>query len=750
MRPLIALAAIVAAVVWSACNASALSTAALVTPLPIEVTYDGRALIIGGERQLIVSGSIHYPRSTPEMWPDILALAKTSGVNMIQTYVFWNSHEPVRGQYDFSDNLDLVRFLRECQRQGLWVNLRIGPYVCAEWNFGGFPEWLRRIDGIEFRTYNQPYMLEMERWVRFIVDKVSQEGLFAPQGGPIVIAQIENEYGNVEASYGDGGKKYVQWCANLALSMKIDVPWIMCQQEDAPAPIVNTCNGFYCDGFRPSNKNAFNAFTENWPGWFQLWSEPRPHRPSEDVAFSVARFYARGGTLSNYYMYHGGTNFGRTVGGPFITTSYDYDVSIDEYGRPSEPKYSHLAALHALLQKHRHTIVGVDVPPTESLGGSLEAHTYNATVAVVNGTCIAFLSNPTTTDAKASYRGATYTLPAWSVSILDGCEGEVVYNTATITHAPSVRTYVPTIRLTEESFAWVEEPLGADASAAADHSPIVTANAPIEQLTLTNDTTDYVWYAVDIPIVKATDGANVTVELTQFADFAYVFLGSELSLSGGQAGPDASFALAVNATSSLEATTVTLNILTTTLGLTNYGAFLEKITRGILGKVLVGGAAEGTNSTWRHSIGLWGERQRLYAVDADARHVTAHVWKTGPVPTDAPNVWMRALFATPDGNNPVVLDLKGLSKGMAWINGRSIGRYWLKMVPQSAACNACDYRGAYSPDKCRTGCEDYSQRYYHVPREWLSADGRPNTVVLFDEQKRSFEDVAVATVLYAA
>ncbi|KAJ4848040.1 Beta-galactosidase 15 [Turnera subulata] len=123
----------------------------------VDVTYDNRAVKIDGERKLLISGSIHYPRSTPEMWPDLISKAKDGGLNTIETYVFWNAHEPIRRQYDFSGRLDLVRFIRTIKEQNLYSILRIGPYVCAEWSYGGFPVWLENLPGIQLRTNNEVY-----------------------------------------------------------------------------------------------------------------------------------------------------------------------------------------------------------------------------------------------------------------------------------------------------------------------------------------------------------------------------------------------------------------------------------------------------------------------------------------------------------------------------------------------------------------------------------------------------------------
>ena len=156
------------------------------------VNYDHRAVSINGKRTLLLSGAIHYPRSTPAMWPQLMQQSRQAGLNTIETYVFWNLHERQRGVFDFSERLDLLRFCQVAQEQGLYVILRVGPYICAETNYGGFPAWLRDVPGIRMRTFNQPFMREMERWVRMVTDYLRP--MFAPRGGPIILFQLENEY----------------------------------------------------------------------------------------------------------------------------------------------------------------------------------------------------------------------------------------------------------------------------------------------------------------------------------------------------------------------------------------------------------------------------------------------------------------------------------------------------------------------------------------------------------------------------
>ncbi|KAF6159860.1 hypothetical protein GIB67_032944 [Kingdonia uniflora] len=194
----------------------------------VEVTYDGRAIKIDGERCVLFSGSIHYPRSTSKMWPDLIQKAKDGGLEAIETHTLTS-----QVVYDFSGNL----------------NLSV-PYVCAEWNYGGFPVWLHNMPGIALRTDNEIYKNEMQNFTTLIVDMVRKEKLFASQGGPIILAQI------------------------------------------------NTCNGWYCDSFTPNNPNVPKMW--NWTGWFKHWGGKVPHRTAEDLEFSVVRFFQFGGTGGSY------------------------------------------------------------------------------------------------------------------------------------------------------------------------------------------------------------------------------------------------------------------------------------------------------------------------------------------------------------------------------------------------------------------------------------------------------------------
>ncbi|XP_013603825.1 PREDICTED: beta-galactosidase 3-like [Brassica oleracea var. oleracea] len=129
------------------------------------------------------------------MWEGLIQKAKDGGVDVIETYVFWNLHEPSPGKYDFDGRNDLVRFVKAIHKAGLYAHLRIGPYVCAEWNFGGFPVWLKYVPGISFRTDNEPFKRAMKGFTERIVELMKSEDLYESQGGPIILSQIGNEYG---------------------------------------------------------------------------------------------------------------------------------------------------------------------------------------------------------------------------------------------------------------------------------------------------------------------------------------------------------------------------------------------------------------------------------------------------------------------------------------------------------------------------------------------------------------------------
>ena len=714
--------------------------------LGANISYDSNAIIINGERRIILSGAIHYPRSTVEMWPDIIQKAKDGGLDAIESYVFWDRHEPQRRKYDFSGNLDFVKFFKLVQEAGLYAVLRIGPYVCAEWTYGGFPLWLHNLPGVQLRTDNEVYKNEMQTFTTKIVNMCKEASLFASQGGPIIIAQIENEYGNIMGPYGAAGKSYIQWCAKMAVSQNIGVPWIMCQQSDAPQPMINTCNGFYCDNFTPNNPKSPKMFTENWTGWFKNWGGKHPFRTAEDVAFSVARFFQTGGVFNNYYMYHGGTNFGRTAGGPYITTSYDYNAPLDEYGNFNQPKWGHLKDLHAAL-KLGEKILTTGNRTSKQYGNNVYLTTYtNAN----DGSRFCFLSNSHGShDANVDLQqDGKYFVPAWSVSILENCNKEV-YNTAKVNAQTSimVKKQVGSSRH-HKRLSWVWAPEAIKDTLTGNGR--FKADLLLDQKQTTADSSDYLWYMTSVNMNgKSSSLENVTLRVSTKGHVLHAFVNRKFV--GSQWGTDGKYSFVLEKPVSLKPGTNIITLLSATVGLANYGSFFDLVPVGI-----VGGPIEliGANSTWNistnqwsYKVGLNGEANQLY--NPNRAHLRR--WKaTQNVPVGRLMTWYKTTFKSPSGTDPVVVDLQGMGKGQAWVNGKSIGRYWPSFNADTNGCSdSCDYRGGYFSEKCVTNCGNPTQRWYHVPRSFLKNDG--NTLILFEEfggnpLNVSFQTVTVGTV----
>ncbi|XP_030491853.2 beta-galactosidase 15 [Cannabis sativa] len=707
------------------------------------VTYDAKSFMINGKRQIILSGSIHYPRSTQHMWPDLIQKAKEGGLDAIESYIFWDHHEPLRRKYDFSGNLDFVKFFKLVQQAGLYGVLRIGPYVCAEWSYGGFPLWLKNTPGIVLRTDNDIYKNEMQTFVTKIIDMCKQAKLFASQGGPIIIAQIENEYGNVMEPYGEAGESYLNWCAEMAVAQNVGVPWIMCQQPNAPKPMINTCNGYYCESFEPNSPNSPKMFTENWVGWFKKWGERDPHRTAEDVAFSVARFFQRGGAFNNYYMYHGGTNFGRSAGGPYIATTYDYDAPLDEYGNLNQPKWGHLKQLHQSLKIGQDVITAGNWTEKEIVPGvNLTTHTNGAQR-------FCFISNTNTEGDPINVNlnnDGVYWVPSWSVTLLRNCNSEI-YNTAKINAQTSLFVKKQSLPHNHENqkgpgFKWVWAP--ETIRDTLQGKGRFRASQLLEQKLTTSDVSDYLWYMTTIE-VNQTKRVFLRVNTTGHVLHAYV----NKRFVGSQSGTPNQLGFIFETPVVLTRGKNNITLLSATVGLANYGSFFENKPTGIAGGPvqLVGNDNSSvlndlSFNNWSYKVGLNGEWKRVFDPNAHQHHP----WRTTEPPVNRRMTWYKTSFQTPSGDDPVVVDLLGMGKGHAWVNGNSLGRFWPSVLANSTGCGNCDYRGEYNPDKCVTNCGEPSQRWYHVPRSFMKTDGKSNTLILFEEIGGNPKDVSFSTV----
>ncbi|KAF4372910.1 hypothetical protein G4B88_018075 [Cannabis sativa] len=531
-----------------------------------EVSYDGRSLIINGQHTLLFSGSIHYPRSTP------------------QTYVFWNIHEPKQGQYDFSGRKDLVKFIKEIQAQGLYASLRIGPFIESEWSYGGLPFWLHDIPGIVYRTDNEPFKEQMQRFTNKIVSMMKEERLFASQGGPIIISQIENEYNTVERAFHEKGVSYVKWAASMAVGLQTGVPWVMCKQDDAPDPIINTCNGMRCGEtfVGPNSPNKPSLWTENWTSFYQAFGDEEYIRPAQDIAFHVALFIAKKGSFVNYYMYHGGTNFERTASA-FVTTKYYDQAPLDEYGLISEPKWGHLKELHAVIKLCSKTLLSKQQTsfPLDDLHQAYVYGDYNSEE------CVAFLVNSHMKDVTVQFHNVSYFLPHNSISILPDCKN-IAFNTAKISAQYGVRTMVPTEKF-DSKLRWE---VFKETVPSFDTTSL-RANMLLEHMNTTKDESDYLWYTFRFaePSSIARRAAHGSHQNPRFSLENTIALGKGMNY---------------------------ISLLSQTVGLVDSGAYMESKVAGLRGVTIEDNDLR--IYSWGYQVGLVGEKLEIYS-DVGARNV---------------------------------------------------------------------------------------------------------------------------------
>lgn len=313
----------------------------------------GGKFMLDGKPFVILAGEIHPSRVPKEYWRQRIQMAKAMGLNAISVYEFWNMHEPEKGRFDFKGNENVTGFIRICQQEGMWVILRPGPYVCAEWEFGGYPYWLLNEPGLIVRSRDPKFMFFAKRYLNEIARRTAP--LQITHGGNILMVQVENEYG----SYGRD-KTYMAEVRDALKHAGYDVPLYVAEggAQLASAWIPGTIAGVN-GGNWPDAVSAADKYTpggpyivpEFYPGWLDHWAEP-----FVITGGGADRFVelAKHGVSVSLYMFHGGTNFGfmngANYGGSFEPdiTSYDYDAPLDEAGRPRKKYFEFREAIAKL------------------------------------------------------------------------------------------------------------------------------------------------------------------------------------------------------------------------------------------------------------------------------------------------------------------------------------------------------------------------------------------------------------------
>ncbi|MGY3060753.1 beta-galactosidase [Streptomyces sp. TE3672] len=340
---------------------------------------DDGGFTLDGEPFRLLSGGLHYFRVHPEQWADRLRKARLMGLNTIETYVPWNLHQPRPDRFRLDGGLDLPRFIELAAAEGLHVLLRPGPYICAEWEGGGLPSWLLGEPGIQLRSRDPRFLDAVDDY--FVRLFTPLQHCFASQGGPVLAVQVENEYG----AYGDD-TAYLEHLAGSLRSCGVDVPLFTCDQpadlERGALPGVLATANFGSRSaqglatLRARQPKGPLMCAEFWIGWFDRWGTHHVVRDPDQAARELDELLATGASV-NFYMFHGGTNFGFTNGAndkhtyrPTVT-SYDYDAPLDEAGDPT-PKYT---AFRDVIAKYAYVPDG----PVPSPGPRLAPRTVTLT-----------------------------------------------------------------------------------------------------------------------------------------------------------------------------------------------------------------------------------------------------------------------------------------------------------------------------------------------------------------------------------
>lgn len=687
--------------------------------------------------------------------------------------------------------------------------------MCAEVSYGGFPPALRDVPGMRFRTLNEPFMSAVSSWLRLLASELHARDLLAPAGGPVVLVQLENEYSMVSGAYGADGEKYLQWCADMQDEMRLGVPAIMC--FGAADGALETVNAFYAHdavrGMREARPSQPVVWTECWTGWYDVWGAPHHRRSVEDVGYAVARFYAQGGSGHCYYMWMGGTNFGRS---PMYlqATSYDYDAPVDEFGRMTT-KARHVARLHELLlERYAPALFGRG----EGGGGNISCpdgvQVGKGVICFVWSEALAFICNESSEVVDVTggevpgldLRGLDSMAPM-SVRLVDPNDGcAVLFDSAVVAEADVVTRSLKAASTSPPAGSWDwarrSEFLPTLQSALSRRHEI--ADFPPEQLRLTKDSSDYCFYSASYKWNSPETAAAALLEGVIFeleaCDFVYVFVNdtfvghSEEPLwedrknNAWQSASDPpAFSHRVKGAlhtscASLKSDDLSfkITVLVCALGLVKGdwqlgdgpSANMLEEKKGLLSQVKlvaqshssgggggnIGGqhnslplasrssewtaiaGLEGEAKSWSRGLAAAGGANAPFTVESkisgkDIREESSHL------------VWYEAIVKPERSASSWVLDLGSMGKGLLWVNGELLGRYW-NVTGTRPRCGFLKGSPVVQDDAGPS-----TQRYYHIPSWLCEADAEETTpllrITLFEERghKANVTSVRLLTVV---
>lgn len=559
--------------------------------------YSDTQFLLDGKSFQIISAEMHYPRIPKEAWRDRMQKAKAMGINTIGTYVFWNLHEPHQGVFDFKGDNDIVQFVKIAQEEGLWVIVRPSPYVCAEWEFGGYPYWLQNIPNLKVRSMEANYVAEYKKYIMEIGKLLAP--LQINHGGNILMTQVENEYG----FYSDD-KQYLDLNRKMFVEAGFDGLLYTCDPEvglekgNLPGllPAVNGVNNPKKAKklINKVNNGKGPYFVAEWyPAWFDWWGTKHHTVPAEDYSGKLDTLLSAGVSL-NMYMFHGGTTRGFMNGANFNDktpyepqiSSYDYDAPLDEAGNPTE---KFVKFKEAIVKNLPQGTVTADIPKTKP---SIE------TPEVI------FIKNTTIFNL----------LPK------------------------------PIISKNTKTFEQLNQPYG------------------------------FVLYRT-----HTLGGKNAILKIKDLRDYGIVFI------NGKRVGNLDRRLYQDSLQLSLPKGKVQLDILVENMGRINFGPYLLKNTKGITEAAYLNGKAL--------------ENWKIYQLPFDELSTYTSKNETGIKHEDTP-VLKQGYFEI-EKPADTYLDFSNWGKGVAWVNGHNLGKYW-SIGPQQTV---------------------------YVPVEWLKA-GKNNIVVL--------------------